>query len=591
MYLMMTLFDYFKKHFRIIACDSEFQPKDGEMPNVLCFVFKDIETNEIWRCESKEDIETLPFDWNRTLLIVYNAVAEAKALLAWDIPLPEYWVDCWVECKNLYQTGNVVAGQFTQLNMAKALHVPQKYIMSVHDKETMRDLILDNEKWSKQQFVSILDYCEEDTVCLSHLFPRMCDAIESKFSDRKIEHLAAHMMVRGLAKAIEAEIYRNGIPVDMESYNKFQDKWPDVKKGFIEEKNKILNVFSDGIFKTDLFEQMLRDEDLFIDWPKTKTGKCSQRDDVLKDYEEFNEKIKLLRAVKRLAASDRLKGFAIGKDGRSRADQKFYYTVTGRAGPSSKEYPFVAPKWIRNFIKPPAGKILAYMDFSHQEPCIQAALSQDQNMLKAVEKDIYMYTAEQSGHLEGVTDTKAKKGVRKIFKVASLGMSYGMGDEAVGRQIKRSLTKAREVVLIIRTLYADYYKWVKNTIEMFKIKGQMTTRFGWCRSCKGVQNLNDRSLGNWPIQSHGAEILYWTLINVRKAGFKIIGTVHDAIFVEFDISPNIILDVYKVRLIMERCAKEVVGINIGVDYELALSNWTQEEEAGELFKEIMEMIG
>ena len=42
---------------------------------------------------------------------------------------------------------------------------------------------------------------------------------------------------------------------------------------------------------------------------------------------------------------------------------------------------------------------------------------------------------------------------------------------------------------------------------------------------------------------------------------------------------------------MERCAKEVVGINIGVDYELALSNWTQEEEAGELFKEIMEMIG
>ena len=38
----MTLFNYLAEHFRIVACDSEFQPVAGEMPNVLCFVFKDI---------------------------------------------------------------------------------------------------------------------------------------------------------------------------------------------------------------------------------------------------------------------------------------------------------------------------------------------------------------------------------------------------------------------------------------------------------------------------------------------------------------------------------------------------------------------
>ena len=107
----------------------------------------------------------------------------------------------------------------------------------------------------------------------------------------------------------------------------------------------------------------------------------------------------------------------------------------------------------------------------------------------------------------------------------------------------------------------------------------------------GVQNLNERSLQNWPIQSHGAEILYWTVINVRKAGYKIIATVHDAILVEFDITPNIILDVYKVRLIMERCAKEMVGANIKVDYEMILYNWKQEDEAAALFDEIMKLVG
>ena len=53
----------------------------------------------------------------------------------------------------------------------------------------------------------------------------------------------------------------------------------------------------------------------------------------------------------------------------------------------------------------------------------------------------------------------------------------------------------------------------------------------------------------------------------------------------------IILDVYEVRLIMERCAKEMVGANIKVDYEMILYNWKQEDEAAALFDEIMKLVG
>ena len=586
----MTLFNYLAEHFRIVACDSEFQPVAGEMPNVLCFVFKDIVTGEVWHCESKTDIETLPFDWSRTLLVAHNVYAEALSLLSWDIKLPEYWICTWVESKNVFQNGNNPKGFFTQLNVAKLLKVPDDLIMDADEKNIMRDLILDNDQWQKSDWKRIIDYCEEDTVCCAALFPLLCKKIEEKF-ESAIGNIATQMLVRGQAKSLEAVMYANGIPIDTKSYNLFQEQWPNKKSQFIEQKNKILNVFEGGIFKQELFEDFLKRLNLYDDWKKTKTGKCSTADETLEEYEDIHPHIKLLRAVKNLIASGRLKGLEVGKDGRSRAEQKFFSTITGRAAPSSTNYPFVAPRWLRAFIHPPAGKVLAYIDFSHQEPCIQAALSKDPNLTEAVKEDVYMYTAKISGALIGVNDPDRVKVIRKQYKVTFLGKSYGMGDWSLSSKTNTTISEAREIIANIEHSYRVYYKWIKNVVQMFKIKGQMTTRHGWSRSCKNVRKINNRSLENWPIQAHGAEILYWSIINIHKAGFKIIATVHDAVLVEFDVSDRIILDVYEVRKIMTRCAKDIVGMEIKTDVEMILYNWEQEEDAKLLYEEIMELVG
>ena len=42
---------------------------------------------------------------------------------------------------------------------------------------------------------------------------------------------------------------------------------------------------------------------------------------------------------------------------------------------------------------------------------------------------------------------------------------------------------------------------------------------------------------------------------------------------------------------MQRCAKQMVGAEIGVDYEPILHNWEQGEEESELFDEIMKLVG
>ena len=51
---------------------------------------------------------------------------------------------------------------------------------------------------------------------------------------------------------------------------------------------------------------------------------------------------------------------------------------TGRNQPSNAKFIFGPGKWMRGLIKPPQGKVLAYIDWSAQEVAIAAALSGDQ---------------------------------------------------------------------------------------------------------------------------------------------------------------------------------------------------------------------
>tara|TARA_R100000781_G_scaffold28089_1_gene20805 strand:+ start:196 stop:2004 length:1809 start_codon:yes stop_codon:yes gene_type:complete len=595
-----SLFSYFQKHFRLISCDSEFQTVAGEMPNVLCFVYKDIITGEVWRCETSEEVKALPFDYNSTCFIVYNAVAECKAWLAWGIDVPEYILDLWIEAKNISQSGSGKTKGFnTQLNVARRFGMPEKYVMLEKEKDTMRDLILDNKSWSSKKWISILDYCEKDTVLCGMLLQPLCAAIEEKFRDRKIPHIAQQMLCRGLAKGYEAVIFQNGIPIDLKNYNKFQKDWKKVSRKFQIEKNKILNVYDDeGIFKQDKFEQLLKDIYLYDEWPKTQTYKCSTARKTLEDFEERHPKIKLLRAVKKILESDRLQGYAVGKDGRSRGDHNFYSTITGRATPSSTDTPFVSSRWLRSFIKAPEGKVLVYADFKHEEPCIQAALSKDKNLIEAVKEDVYMFTANAAGATKGVNDPDRLKIIRKQYKEAFLAIGYGMGYRALAGKINRPEIEAQEIIAEIKSLYRDYYAWIFRTVQMFKIKGQMTTFHGWCRSCKNVRNLNTRkdhrSLENWPIQSHGAEILYWTVINLIRDDFKICATVHDAVLVELDDDQQLEANLTRLKNKMAVCAEDIIGQKIGSDgcemKNVIRGYWQQEDDAKALYDEVMKFL-
>ena len=108
-------------------------------------------------------------------------------------------------------------------------------------------------------------------------------------------------------------------------------------------------------------------------------------------------------------------------------------------------------------------------------------------------------------------DTHPKE--RKIFKVLYLANSYCQGPIAVSKALKCSVGHAKFLQNKYREVYSTYFKWIDGIIER-DAQEIFINCYGWQRHIKslftfknGKKTTIHRSLMNWPIQAHGAEIL------------------------------------------------------------------------------------
>ena len=98
-----------------------------------------------------------------------------------------------------------------------------------------------------------------------------------------------------------------------------------------------------------------------------------------------------------------------------------------------------------------------------------------------------------------------------------------------------------------------------------------------------------RSLMNWPIQSHGAEILRKALIDLTDENFEVCALVHDAVLLQIPI-PEFKQRLEEAKQIMINASIDVVGGPIRVDHEVIKSNYVQEGKDQKLFEEIIKEI-
>jgi DNA polymerase I-like protein with 3'-5' exonuclease and polymerase domains len=110
-----------------------------------------------------------------------------------------------------------------------------------------------------------------------------------------------------------------------------------------------------------------------------------------------------------------------------------------------------------------------------------------------------------------------------------------------------------------RGLFAQYWAWNEDWIAHSLDTGVMRTQLGWeCRT--GITEFNTRSIGNWPTQATGADILRVAVIWAHRRGIRLLGSVHDAVLIESSIE-RIDADVAPMREIMRRASRVVVGVN------------------------------
>lgn len=510
--------------FRNAWClDFEFIANNGEKPKPICMVAKCVITGkrlDLWG----DELSSCPFEIaDDVLFIAYYASAESSCFHALGWPLPRRCIDLYAEFR--CELNGLIPIHGWGL-VGALLHYGLPTIGS-EEKESMRALITSGGPWSESERIGIIAYCESDVDALLRLLKPMLNLITSS------RLRVGHALLRGRYMIAAGVVENNGIPIDTELSRRIWNRWADIKKGLIEAIDADFNVYQDGRFVHQKFADYLEHHN--IPWPRLATGKLALDDNTFRQQTKAYPKIAPLWELRQALGSLRLNDISIGIDGRNRTLLSCFRARTSRNQPSNTRFIFGPSVWIRYLIKPSRGRSLAYIDWSSQEIAIAAALSGDSSLWDAYSSgDPYLTFAKQAGLAPSEATKVSHPEIRQACKSIVLGVQYGMGADTIAAQSSIHVVDARELLQRHRETYRIFWAWAEKNINRALMGLPLKTVFGWRISYPPGCHLdiNSRSILNWPMQSHGAEMMRISLSAAIESGLMICAPIHDAFLLE-----------------------------------------------------------
>ena len=568
---------------RIIALDFEFFGAEGENPNVVCLVTRDLLNGDLqryWRDDLLE-MESPPFDIGETtLLLAYFASAEMQCFrtLGWD--MPECLVDLYAEFRCLTNGQELTHGR----GMVGALRYFGLDGFAPSEKAEMRELILSGGPWSETQEASILDYCQQDVDALGPLFAAML--IHEPWTT---DHLG-QALIRGRYMAAVGSMQFCGIPIDVHTLEQLRRHWPALQQGLIARVDKAYGVYSGGSFREALFEQYL--DHSGIAWPRLDSGRLKTDRDTFSSMSKRHPHIRELHELRKTLAELRSNNLSVGPDGRNRTLLSPFSSKTGRNQPSTSKFIFGAPKWVRSLIKPAEGFAVAYVDWSSQEIAIAAALSGDTRLWEAYASgDPYMAFAIQAGLAPPEATKETHKAERNRCKQVVLGTNYGMSAYGIAQTAGIHELEAKNLLQKHRETYHIFWKWAEQNKDRGLLGLPLTTCFGWkIQATSGAVKAN--TFLNWPMQAHGAEMMRLACCTATSRGIRVCAPVHDALLIE---APLHAIDatVEELRDCMAQASEWVLGEGkvCRTDAEIVrFPDRYEDEGSGEMWRIVMELL-
>jgi hypothetical protein len=431
--------------------------------------------------------------------------------LGW--PIPQRILDLFTEFRCGTNGLTVLAGN----GLIGALTAFGLDTMGVVEKEDMRALVMRGGPWSGEEQAAVLDYCINDVDALARLLPAMLPRID-----------LPRALLRGRYMTAAARMEHHGVPIDILMLQKLRRYWVPIQDKLIARIDVDYHVFEKCTFKLERFEAWLTLAG--IPWPRLESGRLDLSDDTFRQMARIYPAVSPLRELRSSLADLRLNDLAVGPDGRNRTILSAFRARTGRNQPSNSRFIFGPSVWIRSLIKPPPGMAMAYIDFEQQEFAIAANLSGDSNMLAAYASgDPYLAFAKQAGAIPP-DGTKASHGsVRELFKTTALAVLYGMEAQGLALKLDRPTIVARDLLRAHHETFCKFWRWSDAVVDHAKLTGTLHTCFGW--TLRGCCGANPRSLRNFQMQAHGAEMLRLACCLATERGVEVCAPVHDALLV------------------------------------------------------------
>ena len=580
----MKLIEFIYEHFKnIVVFDFEYRQLPGENPEPVCCTFKEIKSDkQITHWYLSENFEW-PFKNEDTLYICHNAVAEVSCMLELGIDIPDFIWDTYVQDKKLF------LGKENRFNLLSCCQRFGIKTISEAQKNVYRDLIISNyPDYTDEEKQKIIEYNISDVVENEWLFLGQVSEFEKRNPIYKTT--LSQALFHGKAQAVVAKIERNGIPINYELYSDMEKYFPQIKAQEIEELKKVADVYVGDKWNQKKFEKFLNKLGILKNWPRTKSGQPAKDDRTLYRYSSQYPIIQQIRESKFIIEAKNLKGYQVGRDKRSRAALKMFGQITGRTNVSTAVNPFGAPRRMRNIIGTTKDKIIVYADWKSQEAVIQGALSKDPNIKKGLDTgDIYLSTAKLAKAVPESGIRKNFEGERELYKQTYLAIGYGQTAYGLKNKLNISVAEASYLLANLKRVYPTYFKWIDEHIKYSVARGYFETIFGWRFNVSDKESVNPRSLMNWPLQSHGSEILRRAIIDLNEAGYEISMPVHDAVLIHMD-RKGCAEKIKNLKLIMSEAAKKVIGCNIQVDTKIIRSQFFQEKEHQERWNKLYEKL-
>ncbi|MBF0497145.1 MAG: DNA polymerase I [Deltaproteobacteria bacterium] len=506
----------FKSFQEIWVIDFEFNCPPGERPTPICLVGHEFRLGRAIRLwiDGLSRMTAPPFGPD-ALIVCFYASAEMGCYLALDWPFPTFVVDLFTEFRCI--TNGLSPAHGAGL-LGAALHYGIKGIEKT-EKDSMRDLAIRGGPFTKEEQAALLDYCESDVDLTAKLLNKMVAGID-----------LPRALWRGRYMQAVARMEFVGVPIDTVALNQLRDNWVAIQDDLIAKIDVDYNVFDGRTFKDKLFEQWLSKSG--IPWPRLESGKLDKSDDTFKEMARAYPEVAPLRELRAALSQMRLSDFPVGRDGRNRTLLSPFRARTGRNQPSNSKFIFGPSAWLRSLIKPEPGFGIAYVDWSQQEFGIAAYLSKDENMIQAYESgDPYLEFAKLAGAVPPDGTKKSHPTERNLYKSCVLGVQYGMGAKSLASRIGQPPIYAEELLRKHHDVFHGFWRWSGGVLDYALIHKRLWTTLGWKIRLEG--KINPRSVGNFPMQANGAEMLRLACIFATEQGIEVVAPVHDAVLIRF----------------------------------------------------------